>query len=126
MAADRAARERDSEPVNERNPEHDAGVSGLEAFMRSRYAQATTFLRRLAVVTAAGCATQPTLPRIAGDWDAYFANGVTARAGFEGWRRMGFATSRQRAPASPAPLSGAPAKPWFRLRALIVAVTRLR
>jgi len=59
--------------------------------MRSRNAQVTAFLRLLAIIGAAGCATQPTPPKIAGDWDAYFANGVTARPGFEGWRRMGFA-----------------------------------
>ena len=59
--------------------------------MRSRYAQATVFVRLLAGVAAAGCAAQPTPPKIAGDWDAYVANGVTARPGFEGWRRMGFA-----------------------------------
>lgn len=28
---------------------------------------------------------------IAGDWDAYFAIGVTPHAGYEGWRRMAFA-----------------------------------
>jgi len=48
-------------------------------------------LRLLAVVAAAGCTAQPALPKVTGDWDAYFANGVTARPGFEGWRRMGFA-----------------------------------
>ncbi len=30
-------------------------------------------------------------PSLAGDWDAYLASGSTARPGFEGWRRMGFA-----------------------------------
>src|SRR4029453_16225137 len=63
----------------------------LEACMRSRYAQATPFLRLVAVAAAAGCAAQPNPPGIAGDWDGYFANGVTARPGFDGWRRMGFA-----------------------------------
>jgi putative CocE/NonD family hydrolase len=28
---------------------------------------------------------------LAGDWDAYLANGSTTNPGFEGWRRMGFA-----------------------------------
>ena len=28
---------------------------------------------------------------LAGDWDEYVASGTTAHAGFEGWRRMGFA-----------------------------------
>jgi len=60
--------------------------------MRSRKLQVTTFLRLAVVVTAAAaCANPTTPPRIAGDWDAYLANGVTARPGFEGWRRMGFA-----------------------------------
>jgi putative CocE/NonD family hydrolase len=30
-------------------------------------------------------------PTLAGDWDAYTAEGSTTSAGFEGWRRMGFA-----------------------------------
>jgi uncharacterized protein len=30
-------------------------------------------------------------PLVTGDWDAYVALGSTARGGFEGWRRMGFA-----------------------------------
>ena len=59
--------------------------------MRSSNAQTTAFLRMVAVVVGAGCAAPPTPPKIAGDWDAYFASGVTARPGFEGWRRMGFA-----------------------------------
>jgi len=59
--------------------------------MRSRSAQTTAFLQLVAVVVGATCAAPPTPPKIAGDWDAYFANGVAARPGFEGWRRMGFA-----------------------------------
>ena len=59
--------------------------------MQSSNAQAKAFLRMVAVVVGAGCAAPPTPPKIAGDWDAYFASGVTARPGFEGWRRMGFA-----------------------------------
>ena len=59
--------------------------------MRSRYARAIAFRRLVAIVAATGCTAQATPPKIAGDWDAYFANGVTARPGFEGWRRMGFA-----------------------------------
>jgi uncharacterized protein len=38
------------------------------------------------------CASHTTSSHtIAGDWDAYVALGSTARGGFEGWRRMGFA-----------------------------------
>lgn len=50
----------------------------------------------LAVSATAACTTRATNPAITGDWDAYLASGSTARAGFEGWRRMGFAhfTSR--------------------------------
>ncbi|HXT15327.1 MAG TPA: CocE/NonD family hydrolase [Gemmatimonadaceae bacterium] len=42
----------------------------------------------LAVLVA--CATAPS-HSLAGDWDAYLANGSTTNPGFEGWRRMGFA-----------------------------------
>jgi putative CocE/NonD family hydrolase len=31
-------------------------------------------------------------PTLVGDWDAYLASGSTGRAGFEAWRRMGFAS----------------------------------
>ena len=37
------------------------------------------------------CAAGGKAPSLAGDWDAYVADGSTARPGFEGWRRMGFA-----------------------------------
>jgi len=40
---------------------------------------------------AGACSAGPRSPRLAGDWDAYVADGSTARPGFEGWRRMGFA-----------------------------------
>ena len=40
---------------------------------------------------AAGCASRAAHPDLAGDWDAYVADGSAARPGFEGWRRMGFA-----------------------------------
>ena len=48
----------------------------------------------IATSTAAalGCSPKPpSRPTIAGDWDVYVALGSTARGGFEGWRRMGFA-----------------------------------
>jgi putative CocE/NonD family hydrolase len=37
------------------------------------------------------CAARDTSATFAGEWDAYVADGSTARPGFEGWRRMGFA-----------------------------------
>jgi putative CocE/NonD family hydrolase len=42
-------------------------------------------------LASAGCAARPGSPALGGDWDAYLASGSTARPGFEGWRRMGFA-----------------------------------
>ena len=33
----------------------------------------------------------PPSPSLTGDWDAYLASGSSARDGFEGWRRLGFA-----------------------------------
>jgi putative CocE/NonD family hydrolase len=40
---------------------------------------------------AVACAPRIDAPRLAGDWDAYLADGSAAHPGFEGWRRMGFA-----------------------------------
>ena len=37
------------------------------------------------------CTPRPATAALSGDWDAYVALGSTARNGFEGWRRMGFA-----------------------------------
>src|SRR5262249_37412854 len=37
------------------------------------------------------CASRAHTDSLDGDWDAYVADGSTARGGFEGWRRMGFA-----------------------------------
>ena len=52
-------------------------------------------LSLVGAVAAAGiacaCAAGRDRPGLAGDWDAYVADGSTARPGFEGWRRMGFA-----------------------------------
>ena len=87
--------------------------------MRSRKLQATTFLGLAAVVAAAACANPTTPARIAGDWDAYVANGVTARPGFEGWRRMGFAHIS----ATSAGVTGAVRR---RTGETMVAVTRVR
>ena len=44
------------------------------------------------VLLGAGCrSAAPAGPTLTGDWDAYLASGNTPQAGFEGWRRMGFA-----------------------------------
>src|SRR5262245_34820627 len=44
-----------------------------------------------AIAIATACASRGQSDSLAGDWDAYVADGSTARGGFEGWRRMGFA-----------------------------------
>jgi uncharacterized protein len=49
----------------------------------------TRALAAVALLTA--CAGSPRAPSLVGDWDAYLVNGSTPHAGFEGWRRMGFA-----------------------------------
>ena len=48
----------------------------------------------LVVSTLAACAHGRS-DRLAGSWDAYLANGSRPHAGFEGWRRMGFAEFTQ-------------------------------
>jgi putative CocE/NonD family hydrolase len=45
----------------------------------------------LAVAPVLACTPRARAPSLAGDWDAYVALGSTARGGFEGWRRVGFA-----------------------------------
>ncbi len=45
----------------------------------------------LAAANVAACSRTNSAPTLAGDWDAYLVNGSTPNAGFEGWRRMGFA-----------------------------------
>ncbi|MEP6766223.1 MAG: CocE/NonD family hydrolase, partial [Gemmatimonadaceae bacterium] len=47
----------------------------------------------LIAIIANACTSSPreNAPSLVGDWDAYLAGGSTARAGFEGWRRQGFA-----------------------------------
>ncbi|MEP6780904.1 MAG: CocE/NonD family hydrolase, partial [Gemmatimonadaceae bacterium] len=44
-------------------------------------------------IIASACTPAPrdNAPSLVGDWDAYLAGGSTAREGFEGWRRQGFA-----------------------------------
>ena len=43
------------------------------------------------LLAAAACSSDGRAHTVAGDWDAYVASGSTPLAGFEGWRRMGFA-----------------------------------
>src|SRR5437899_11459877 len=45
----------------------------------------------IATAIAGAACTKAPAHTLAGDWDAYVALGSTARGGFEGWRRMGFA-----------------------------------
>ncbi|MGH7615971.1 MAG: CocE/NonD family hydrolase [Gemmatimonadaceae bacterium] len=45
----------------------------------------------LAAAAVQACGSGRASHSLAGDWDAYVALGSTARPGFEGWRRMGFA-----------------------------------
>ncbi len=56
---------------------------------RSRPAHAAALL--LAVSLTSACSRSGNVPTLTGDWDAYHVNGSTPHAGFEGWRRMGFA-----------------------------------
>ena len=48
-------------------------------------------LATVAMLAGSACAAGGPARTIAGDWDAYVASGSTPLAGFEGWRRMGFA-----------------------------------
>jgi len=43
------------------------------------------------MTAASACAAGDAAHTVTGDWDAYVASGSTPLAGFEGWRRMGFA-----------------------------------
>ncbi|MDQ2767461.1 MAG: CocE/NonD family hydrolase [Gemmatimonadota bacterium] len=45
----------------------------------------------LVLIAALACTAREESPTLVGDWDAYTAEGSTETAGFEGWRRMGFA-----------------------------------
>ncbi len=55
----------------------------------SRGARAFAALLAVGVTTAFARPAGP--PALEGDWDVYLASGSTARPGFQGWRRMGFA-----------------------------------
>jgi hypothetical protein len=52
-------------------------------------------------IACAMCASKAPAGRsLAGDWDAYFANGSTSLPGFEGWRRQGYAHFAQNGSAT--------------------------
>lgn len=51
----------------------------------------TWWLGGALALAACGPTADTRPPTLTGDWDAYVALGSTARPGFEGWRRMGFA-----------------------------------
>ena len=53
--------------------------------------RARAYIAILTASSALSCTSRAHTPSLAGDWDAYIALGSTARSGFEGWRRMGFA-----------------------------------
>ena len=58
----------------------------------SGHSRFAAFVAAVSVISAVGCASRVAkAPSLTGDWDAYVADGSTARPGFEGWRRMGFA-----------------------------------
>jgi putative CocE/NonD family hydrolase len=58
---------------------------------RARIGAWAAVIMATGAVQACASRSQPNSPSLVGDWDAYSANGVTTRPGFEGWRRMGFA-----------------------------------
>ena len=58
-------------------------------YVRSALARLAAILAFVASATS--CTPRGSSPSLTGDWDAYLASGSTARPGFEGWRRMGFA-----------------------------------
>ena len=57
---------------------------------RQRFPSAPT-CAALLIALVAGCTARSGSRALAGDWDAYLALGSVPHAGFEGWRRMGFA-----------------------------------
>jgi putative CocE/NonD family hydrolase len=59
--------------------------------MNLRLFEALQHAALVCAITTTACARGESAPKLAGDWDAYVATGSTPRAGFEGWRRMGFA-----------------------------------
>jgi len=60
-------------------------------FALARHVRARVAILALGAAATAACTPGAGSPSIAGDWDLYVASGSTARPGFEGWRRMGFA-----------------------------------
>ncbi len=67
----------------------------VASWRRAHALAVTLFLAAGAAGGATACASRAggsaAAPSLAGDWDAYLASGSAARAGFEGWRRLGFA-----------------------------------
>ena len=60
--------------------------------MRPTVSRYTELVAATVVLSAASACASNSAPRsLTGDWDVYVADGSTARPGFEGWRRMGFA-----------------------------------
>jgi len=60
--------------------------------MRPTVSRYTELVAATVVLSAASACASNKAPRsLTGDWDVYVADGSTARPGFEGWRRMGFA-----------------------------------
>ena len=60
--------------------------------MRPTVSRYTELVAATVVLSAASACAPNNAPRsLTGDWDVYVADGSTARPGFEGWRRMGFA-----------------------------------
>ncbi len=67
-------------------------IESTITYGRRRCRHAVVLLVSAATAFALACAPKvPPGPTLAGDWDVYVALGSTARGGFEGWRRMGFA-----------------------------------
>src|SRR5689334_18345110 len=63
----------------------------VELMPRNRSHRTELFAAAAALAVAFACAPKPATRDLRGEWDAYVADGSTARPGFEGWRRMGFA-----------------------------------
>ena len=63
-------------------------IFGMTRLNRSHHI-GTLAAATLVACIATACQPHDPGPSLAGDWDAYVADGSTARPGFEGWRRMG-------------------------------------
>lgn len=60
-------------------------------FVIARRLRGCAHIAILSFAPLLACTSRYHSPLVTGDWDAYVALGSTARGGFEGWRRMGFA-----------------------------------